>query len=121
MPSIENYKTTNNLNVDIDIKSYNLTTKDNNNFGKLENTFNKKHCAILYLNDDYVGGQISFANNDANIDLQVHPNYPQNKKLVKCWIKPRILSMLIFPLDQEISYFQHKITTRNQFSVEYYF
>jgi hypothetical protein len=74
------------------------------------------YTAIFYLNNDYVGGQVSFTTKkDTSIDPLVHPKYPNNVDQIDFWIKPENFSVLIFPSSHKIT--EHVITSWDRYNI----
>tara|TARA_B110000503_G_scaffold131362_2_gene205853 strand:+ start:5175 stop:5960 length:786 start_codon:yes stop_codon:yes gene_type:complete len=78
-----------------------------------------KYSIVVYLNDNYEGGEISFIvrpydlRNPKNSHLQPNPdaNAPENKELVDFTLKPKAGQALIFP---SVHPFKHQVHTMKQ-------
>ena len=70
-------------------------------------TNEESYTVILYLNDDYKGGEISFSFidnpeiNNGIVKSKIKGTYPpyheKNKDLISFWVKPKKFSVVIFP------------------------
>jgi len=70
-------------------------------------TNEESYTVILYLNDDYEGGEISFSFidnpeiNNGIVKSKIKGTYPpyheKNKDLISFWVKPKKFSVVIFP------------------------
>jgi hypothetical protein len=110
-------------------KSHLITKETAPVYAKSVNRYNKGHnlathsednvdgyTAIFYLNNDYVGGQISFTKKiDTSIDPLLHPKYPQNIDQIDFWIKPENFSVLIFPSSHKRT--EHVITSWDRYTI----
>jgi hypothetical protein len=71
---------------------------------------------VLYLNNDYVGGQISFSTKDEiSVNPLVHPKYPENIDQIDAWIKPEPCTVIIAPSNIKIT--EHLITSWNRYTI----
>jgi mRNA-degrading endonuclease RelE of RelBE toxin-antitoxin system len=71
---------------------------------------------VFYLNDDYVGGQISFSTKeDVSINPLVHPKYPENIDQIDAWIKPEPYTVIIMP--SYINITEHVISSWNRYTI----
>jgi hypothetical protein len=71
---------------------------------------------IFYLNNDYVGGHVSFTTKEeTSINPLVHPKYPENQNQIDFWIKPETFSILIFPASHK--YTEHAITSWDRYTL----
>lgn len=71
---------------------------------------------VCYLNDDYVGGQISFSSKeDPSINPLVHPKYPENIDQIDAWIKPEPCTVIIMPSSTKIT--EHVITSWDRYTI----
>ena len=76
----------------------------------------ERYNVVLYLNDDYVGGQVSFSTKDeVSINPLVHPKYPENIDQIDVWIKPEPCTVIITPSDIKIT--EHLITSWNRYTI----
>lgn len=82
-----------------------------------------KYSIVLYLNEDYEGGEISFAIRDYDLrdpkyaDMKplddVHD--PENEKLIDFWLKPKPGSALIFPSTHPFMHRVHDMKAGNKY------
>jgi len=71
---------------------------------------------VFYLNDDYVGGQISFSTKeDVSINPLVHPKYPENIDQIDAWIKPEPYTVIIMPSSIKIT--EHVISSWDRYTI----
>jgi hypothetical protein len=84
-----------------DIKKYYQGTHMGAHFDQLGGDETLKYSLVMYLNEDYEGGEISFTLNDLkNSDaMGPFPDYSdeRNKDLINFGIKPKAGSVIIFP------------------------
>jgi hypothetical protein len=70
----------------------------------------KSYSVLMYLNDDYEGGELSFSLPSADKRIEVingnltegpnglyPPDHEKNKDLITFWLKPKPFSVIIFP------------------------
>jgi hypothetical protein len=82
-----------------------------------------KYSIVLYLNDNYEGGEISFIIRDydlrdpANAHLKPYPEvaHPANKELVDFTLKPEAGSALIFPSVHPYKHQVHIMTSGEKY------
>jgi hypothetical protein len=71
---------------------------------------------VCYLNNDYVGGQISFSSKeDPSINPLVHPKYPENIDQIDAWIKPEPCTVIIMPSSTKIT--EHVISSWDRYTI----
>jgi hypothetical protein len=71
---------------------------------------------VFYINNDYVGGQISFSTKDeASINPLVHPKYPENIDQIDAWIKPEPCTVIITPSSVKIT--EHLISSWDRYTI----
>lgn len=78
---------------------------------------------IVYWNDDYDGGELSFVLKDRDLRLPENTNYrpkddihdPDNEKLIDFWIKPEAGSALIFPSTEPYRHQVHIMKKGNKY------
>jgi hypothetical protein len=76
----------------------------------------KGYNVVFYLNNDYVGGQISFSTKDeVSINPLVHPKYPENIDQIDAWIKPEPCTVIITPSNIKIT--EHLITSWDRYTI----
>jgi hypothetical protein len=74
------------------------------------------YVAVFYLNDDYVGGQISFSTkDDTSINPLVHPKYPENINQIDAWIKPEPYTVIVMPASTKIT--EHVIASWDRYTI----
>jgi hypothetical protein len=82
------------------------------------------YTVLLYLNDDYVGGEISFNLPKKDEKLSDGPNgfFPpdslENKGLIDFWIKPEAMSIVIFPPLHPYPHVAHEVTFSEKYLIK---
>lgn len=57
----------------------------------------QSYTVLFYLNDDYSGGELSFNSKEQGPKGTYPPDHIKNSEFVDYWIKPKKLSIVIFP------------------------
>lgn len=78
---------------------------------------------IIYWNDDYEGGEISFIIRDKDLRLPENDIYrpkddlsdPENEKLIDFWLKPEAGSALIFPSTEPYRHMVHVMKSGDKY------
>jgi hypothetical protein len=83
-----------------------------------------KYSLVLYLNDDYDGGEISFNIKEGvltSTDDAAKAEFPvdseHNKKVIDFYIKPKAGSCIIFPSSPPYSHTAHIVKTNWKYMV----
>lgn len=119
---VSQYKEDHGISDKTEVVSSNVILKylKGNNFSgiNIEKQDTDKHIVIFYLNDDYVGGQVSFSKNNDKVNTLVHPKYPENINAVDLWLKPRHFSILIFPASSMSLYNEHVLSSWDKYTIQ---
>lgn len=90
----------------------------------------ESYTVLLYVNDNYQGGEISFTlfkgdektNNGVWYDTPVKGTYPpdheKNKDLINFWVKPKAMSILIFPPLYPYPHTAHEIKNGTKYIIK---
>lgn len=91
----------------------------------------ESYTVLLYVNDDYDGGEISFMKPERASGIAVrngilsvgpkgtyHPEHPKNKDIVDFWIKPEAMSVVIFPPLKPYPHTAHEVTNGTKYLVK---
>lgn len=73
---------------------------------------------VLYLNDDYEGGELSFQVTDDPGRESATPIFnenPRNKEIVDFWIKPQAGSVIIFPSTYPYRHQAHQVVSGQRY------
>jgi hypothetical protein len=74
------------------------------------------YYVVCYLNNDYVGGQISFSSKkEPSINPLVHPKYPENIDQIDSWIKPEPCTVVIMPSSTKVT--EHVISSWDRYTI----
>ena len=101
-----------------DIKKYYSGKNMGTHFDQLDGDKTLKYSLIMYLNDDYEGGEISFTLKDSKIQGPF-PDYSdkRNKDLMNFGIKPKAGSIIIFPSSSPYYHTAHLIKSGMKYIV----
>ena len=110
------------LMTDTAIKRYEAGTFMGSHFDQQEGDKRLKYCLVMYLNDDYEGGQISFTIKDGvltSTDYAASEDIddPRNKERITFSIKPEAGSVIIFPSEPPYSHTAHLVKSGLKYMV----
>jgi hypothetical protein len=104
------------------IKKYKEGTSMGAHFDQLDGDQTLRYSLVMYLNDDFDGGEISFTMSDYSgiLDKQTpHPDYdhPENAELMDFSIKPKAGSVIIFPSSAPYHHTAHLVKSKFKYMV----
>lgn len=104
------------------IKKYKEGTSMGAHFDQLDGDQTLRYSLVMYLNDDFEGGEISFTMSDyaGILDRQTpHPDYdnPENKNFIDFSIKPKAGSIIIFPSSAPYHHTAHLVKSKFKYMV----
>jgi hypothetical protein len=104
------------------IKKYAVGTSMGAHFDQLDGDQTLRYSLVMYLNDDFEGGEISFTMSDYQGVLNKttpHPDYnhPENAELMDFSIKPKAGSIIIFPSSAPYHHTAHLVKTGFKYMV----
>jgi hypothetical protein len=111
-----------NLYIDFEIKKYEAGTMMGGHFDQQEGDERLKYSLVLYLNEDYEGGEISFTIKGYDAlegDDKPHQDYEMAKKSDKIsfGLKPKAGSCIIFPSSAPYHHTAHLIKSGYKYMV----
>ena len=104
------------------IKKYKVGTSMGAHFDQLDGDQTLRYSLVMYLNDDFEGGEISFTLSDYDGVLEKttpHPDYdnPENEKLMDFSVKPKAGSIIIFPSSAPYHHTAHLVKSKFKYMV----
>ena len=104
------------------IKKYAVGTSMGAHFDQLDGDQTLRYSLVMYLNDDFDGGEISFTMSDYQGVLHrttPHPDYdhPENAELMDFSVKPKAGSIIIFPSSAPYHHTAHLVKTGFKYMV----
>jgi hypothetical protein len=110
------------LMTDTAIKRYEAGTFMGSHFDQQEGDKRLKYSLVMYLNDDYEGGQISFSIRDGvltSTDYAASEDIddPRNQERITFSIKPEAGSVIIFPSEPPYSHTAHLVKSGFKYMV----
>jgi hypothetical protein len=119
--SVGDYETPN-LFPTFNIKKYYTGTYMGPHFDQLDGDKTLRYSLVMYLNDDFQGGEISFSLKDyENNDKEIKPNEDYedelNNKVIDFGIKPKAGSIIIFPSSAPYYHTAHLVKTKFKYMV----
>jgi hypothetical protein len=110
------------LMTDTAIKRYEAGTFMGSHFDQQEGDKRLKYSLVMYLNDDYEGGEISFSIRDGVLTSTDYAasediNDPRNEERITFSIKPEAGSVIIFPSEPPYSHTAHLVKSGLKYMV----
>lgn len=110
------------LMTDTAIKRYEPGTFMGSHFDQQEGDTRLKYSLVMYLNDDYEGGEISFSIKDGVLTSTDYAasediNDPRNEERITFSIKPEAGSVIIFPSEPPYSHTAHLVKSGLKYMV----
>jgi hypothetical protein len=104
------------------IKKYKEGTSMGAHYDQLDGDKTLRYSLVMYLNDDFEGGEISFTLSDYDGIINKttpHPDYdnPENKDLMDFSIKPKAGSVIIFPSSAPYHHTAHLVKSKFKYMV----
>ena len=104
------------------IKKYQAGTYMGAHFDQLDGDTTLRYSIVMYLNDDFEGGEISFSLKDYennNAERRPHEDYDneQNNNVVDFGIKPKAGSVIIFPSSAPYYHTAHLVKSKFKYMV----
>jgi len=113
---IKEYKESHSIEKENDPISATVVKRNKRGHNLRTHSLGSGYVAVFYLNDDYVGGQISFSTkDDTSINPLVHPKYPENINQIDAWIKPEPYTVIIMPASAKIT--EHVIASWDRYTI----
>lgn len=113
---IDEYKTTHGISKITEPINVDTVIRFERGHNRSTHSHDGDYSVILYLNEDYVGGQLSFTTKENTaINPLVHPRYPENRDQIDFWLKPDDFSILIFPSNYK--HIEHAIASWNRYQI----
>lgn len=113
---IKEYKESHSIKKENDPISATVVKRNKKGHNLRTHSLGSGYVAVFYLNDDYVGGQISFSTkDDTSINPLVHPKYPENINQIDAWIKPEPYTVIIMPASTKIT--EHVIASWDRYTI----
>ena len=111
-----------NLFPTFNIKKYYTGTYMGPHFDQLDGDKTLRYSLVMYLNDDFKGGEISFTLKDyENNDTEIKPNEDYedelNSKIIDFGIKPKAGSIIIFPSSAPYYHTAHLVKSKFKYMV----
>jgi hypothetical protein len=111
-----------NLFPTFNIKKYYTGTYMGPHFDQLDGDKTLRYSLVMYLNDDFKGGEISFSLKDyENNDTEIKPNEDYedelNSKIIDFGIKPKAGSIIIFPSSAPYYHTAHLVKSKFKYMV----
>lgn len=111
-----------NLFPTFNIKKYYTGTYMGPHFDQLDGDKTLRYSLVMYLNDDFKGGEISFSLKDyENNDTEIKPNEDYedelNSKIIDFGIKPKAGSVIIFPSSAPYYHTAHLVKNKFKYMV----
>jgi len=106
----------------ISLKRYNVGTYMGSHYDQLNGDETLRYSMVMYLNDDYEGGEISFKIVNAHgMDQRPHINVDYSEALIDknfdVGIKPKANSMVIFPSSSPYFHTAHLVKSGSKYMV----
>jgi hypothetical protein len=117
----EFYKIEDPLNMypDVGINKYNAGTFMGGHFDQQEGDTRLRYSVVLYLNDEYEGGEISFTVKDGIVghEEKPHPDFLSeiNEGRITVSIKPEAGSAIVFPSSSPYSHTAHLVKSGHKY------
>ena len=104
------------------IKKYKEGTSMGAHYDQLDGDKTLRYSLVMYLNDDFEGGEISFTMSDYDGIINKttpHPDYdhPENKDLMDFSVKPKAGSVIIFPSSAPYHHTAHLVKSKFKYMV----
>ena len=104
------------------IKKYKEGTSMGAHYDQLDGDKTLRYSLVMYLNDDFEGGEISFTLSDYDGIINKttpHPDYdnPENKDLMDFSVKPKAGSVIIFPSSAPYHHTAHLVKSKFKYMV----
>lgn len=113
---IKEYKESHSIKKENDPISATVVKRNKKGHNLRTHSLGSGYVAVFYLNDDYVGGQISFSTkDDTSINPLVHPKYPENINQIDAWIKPEPYTVIVMPASTKIT--EHVIASWDRYTI----
>lgn len=104
------------------IKKYSVGSAMGAHFDQLDGDKTLRYSLVMYLNDDFEGGEISFMLSDYD-EVKTHPSadldydLAVSKGQIKCSVKPKAGSVIIFPSSAPYYHTAHLVKTGFKYMV----
>lgn len=104
----------------IGINRYKAGTFMGGHYDQQEGDTRLLYSLVMYLNDDYEGGEISFTIAQGPLDPEQKPDptrHPEGQELVDFWVKPKAGSVIIFPASSPHNHTAHEVKSGYKYMV----